>query len=231
VCTLLVNFQEEEISAFMNRDESILRGGLSGEGSPKQIHPNIISPIDIKSGGTWIAVDSKKRKLACLLNRYDKINDNKTYKSRGKIPFISLENDISVFQNMDFSEYKPFTLISIDFMHIIRCDYDGKSLKNEVFKNRGWHFFTSSSWKEEKVKNYRKKLYEKWLKEKNFYQSFPAYNFYQKIDFEEYSPLVKRQKSETVSMTSIYLEKKSSFNIEKNIKYINNPQQQIIHDL
>jgi uncharacterized protein with NRDE domain len=197
----------------MNRDESPLR---LPEEPPKFINEDIIAPIDSRANGTWFALDKRNGKIACLLNRYDEVSKNTQYSSRGEIAIKALKSGIN---SLELSKYRPFRLVTASKGLIEKFEYDGKKLTSEKYENLDWHFFSSSSWNEKEVINYRKKLFNEWLKDRKFKDKMPTYNLYREDSTKRYSPLVQRDNAETLSITSALVRFDNS-EVDADLKYL-----------
>ena len=195
MCTVTVKLAKDGYLVTMNRDESTER--------EKEIPPvnkkNISYPVDGKFGGTWFALDKENQKTFCLMNRYDKIDSKNLYKTRGEIPIKLAQGD--KIENLALNEYKPFTLIEISKSKIVEHNFDGTEIKSKNHVKDGWHFFSSSSWKSDEVIKWRRDKFYKWQNSPRFVKNIPSYNLLQEKDFEDFSPLVKRDKTITTSIT------------------------------
>jgi len=94
MCLIIFDWQpdtERILTLASNRDEFYQRPSLSAEFWKD--HPEIFGGRDLKMGGTWLAVSSRKR-LAAVTN-YRAPDTLNNAQSRGEIPFHFLKTDIS----------------------------------------------------------------------------------------------------------------------------------------
>ena len=109
-----------------NRDESPLRDAVD-------IHQFSINeeqvyyPLDTK-GGSWIMVSNRQR-LVCILNgAYENHERRLPYKmSRGQVAkdFFSYSSAVDFFENFDFWNIEPFTMVIYDNGYLYDFRWDG----------------------------------------------------------------------------------------------------------
>jgi len=206
MCTLVILREENKIVATMNRDDLKIRT----ESPLEEIPYNIVAPKDQISQGTWIALN-KNNVAAFLLNRYDDyVPENKM--SRGNIVLRILINGNFAAckefldKRLITVNYLPFTVVIAAKEGFLKCDWDGKNFEIKEFDVTDNFVLTSSSMKEEEVKDYRYKNFDLWLKNKDFYKDLPTYNFFQEEGKKDYGVFVDREDVHTLSITQIVLE-------------------------
>jgi uncharacterized protein with NRDE domain len=190
----------------MNRDENIARGS---EISPK-IYNSSIYPKDSKANGTWIAVN-KNGIIFALMNSYEKTNITPKISRGTIIPLLSetknIESSIDKLKTIIDENYAPFTLILCDKKNIKKVHWNGDNINYHNHSKQQWQYFTSSSWNEDGVFEYRKEKFNKWLVNKNFDENgIPTFHKECDKGMEQYCVLVKRKTVETVSITQIEID-------------------------
>ena len=157
---------------------------------------------------------NKKGEAYFILNRYDNI-DYKPSISRGII--IKQILDGQSINDIKLEKIAPFILISLSENYLTEHNWNGKVLTKQQHEVTNF-FITSSSEDEENVRQWRKEKYLEWLNNKKPYKNeLPEYNLLCKKGYENYSPLVLRDKTKTKSICQIILAEKITF------KYFPNP--------
>lgn len=165
MCTVSWSFKEHGYRLYFNRDEQ--RSRVRAE-LPRLIEwqgVEMISPIDPKGGGSWIALNSNGV-VAFVLNNYAATSTDdgsRIYKSRGEIPlsvaskldFDSSAESIGGFGNED---YRPF-LAGVVSPAGESCviSWDGVGLERLELDSP---FVTTSSYRSKEVESYRHARYE-----------------------------------------------------------------------
>ena len=160
MCTASWLADENGYRLLFNRDE---RKDRQKACSPKAYDlegVKVIAPKDPKAGGSWIAVNEFGLSFA-LFNHYGAIVNAPVLKrpdSRGKIPLAlartkTLEEAISLFEKMDFSNTPPFVVMIVDKRgEVSGWSWDGKEL---VDTDLSLGVFTTSSFRTNEVESYR----------------------------------------------------------------------------
>ena len=222
MCTVSIFKDKNSISVFMNRDESISRS----ESPPSWNSNNILCPTDSKKGGTWIAVN-KESNWGCLLNHYPEIElPELEFRSRGEILPKSLNtNDHKkALKELNLSSYRPFKLIlgsKTNFSTYIWDFNPNNNIKIEKTssisetEDKQIYLISSSSFKEEEAKKFRKKQFDDWHTDsQEFIDGFPSFHLSAAGD-SYLGILVKREKSETKSIISLKLNNPELNNTEQ----------------
>ncbi|MBL6664317.1 MAG: NRDE family protein [Rickettsiales bacterium] len=221
MCTLLILKQDDNAIAVMNRDDAKVRF----EEAPREFEGGVSSPVDVRSGGTWIGVN-KNNVSGFLLNRYDECEvDNK--KSRGEIVLKVLaegrfESCVSCVGKMDLGCFMPFSLVLFDGVRICRFDWNGSILSKEDLVLEDYFVLTSSSLKTKEIQQWRYERFNDWNKGgRKFVGDLPLFNVLQVKGCEDYSVMVERPSVCTLSITKL------CFNSERvDIEYL--PREEII---
>ena len=145
----VVSFFKTEQGFFFtsNRDEKNNR---------PTIHPKIythknqrfIYPKDVEKGGTWFALDSHKKKVACLLNATGTQPDSVKKTSRGKVPIEYLIDEKIILSERFLHQTAPFTLICIQFKNTFfleEYNWNGQKLTLKVLDENAPHLWCSNT--------------------------------------------------------------------------------------
>lgn len=212
MCTLVIVKNNQKIVATMNRDDSKSRH----ENPITTFNNSTLSPVDIRSGGTWIGLNRDHHIAGFLLNRYDDYTP-KNKVSRGSIVLDILANgDFQSCDNFiknDFqpTHYPPFTFLLLSNNNAIKYDWNGQKLASEIIEISDHYSLTSSSLDETAVKEYRNNAFKQWVIDgKKTYKNIPTYNLFQEKEKEDYGVFVERDKVCSLSITQITLEKDDS---------------------
>ncbi len=116
MCTVLFAYKEHPkypLIILSNRDESYQRPSLHAH--HWKHNPLIFGGIDLKAGGTWLAV-SKKARFAFITNYRDLSKENDGRISRGFLPRDYLLSELNPYEYMQSIQankeaYNPFNLI------------------------------------------------------------------------------------------------------------------------
>ena len=192
-----------------NRDETPLRTTIP----PKTYEENGVEltyPKDKLAGGTWIGTSNKSR-LVCLLNGGFKNHKRKLpYRiSRGIIVknILSSKDAVAYINKFDFSNIEPFTLILVDWytnLKTYELVWDGE-LKFFTKLKQQPKIWSSSTLYNQEMKQLRKDWFANWLKQNKNYMQKDILFFHknENLGTVETSPKMKRNFTETVSITSV----------------------------
>jgi len=190
----------------MNRDDEKVRV----EEGVSEFDSGVLSPVDVRSGGTWVGVN-KIGVSGFLLNRYDKC-EIQSKKSRGEIVLNVLaqggfDKCVSFVDSLDLSSYMPFILVLYFDGSVAKFDWNGQALLKNEFELGGHYVLTSSSLEEKKVKKWRYDSFDKWYQgDREFIDGVPKFNLLQVKGHEHYCVMVERQKVCTLSITKFCFE-------------------------
>jgi uncharacterized protein with NRDE domain len=196
-----------------NRDETPLRSTIP----PKKYIENGVEltyPKDELAGGTWIGASDKNR-LVCLLNGgFVKHIRSSFYKmSRGVIVknILSADNAITYIKQFDFTDIEPFTLILVDYnlqIQAFELVWDGVK-KHFTELNQEPRIWSSSTLYTGEMKSLREDWFSNWVSENEEFQQEKIVDFHQNDNLGNtaFSPKMKRDFVETVSITSVRKEK------------------------
>lgn len=158
MCTVSIVLEPARVMLTMNRDEAKERPEAGPTLWSSGDHA-YVAPIDLRSGGAWIAVNDRGI-CACLLNRYDRAAAGS--KSRGGIlPQVMsagcLDDAAVRLNDLKAKDYAPFTVLVISGAEGLRFDWTGSIAKAEPLGLAELAMATSSSWNAEAVIAYRRR--------------------------------------------------------------------------
>lgn len=215
MCTLTVRraTPESDLLVTMNRDEAMVRAPEH----PPKLHespagPTWVAPHDGERGGTWMGANDSGL-IACLLNFYlpdeSLLPDREgTKPSRGAIiPELLERGDTAdamawLLGDFDPEPYPSFDLhlISTESIHRLIWVRDGRFTCEEV--KGEWNVYSSSGWDSAEVAEWRTQRFHEWLDRGcPMIGSVPEFHLLQEEGHAERSPLMKRDWSETRSVT------------------------------
>lgn len=153
-----------------NRDEGKDRGNAIKPMRYNIDGTHVVFPKDTKAGGTWFAVSSKKY-TSCLFNgAFEKHKRKKSYRiSRGQIiiDFFKYCNHEIFFNEYDFTDVEPFTLLTIHSeggTKLYEARWDGEQLTVSEKDATKPHIWSSVTLYDQEETKRRKKIFEKWYK-------------------------------------------------------------------
>lgn len=170
MCTVSYVPLENGFILSSNRDEKVVRPTAI----PKIYELNnekLIFPKDLQSGGTWIALSLKEKRIACLLNGAFENHEKKDHyrMSRGQILLESFKFPNAELFNtfQSFEDIEPFTLLLIEannYLKFTELRWDGSQkhlTKIEVSKPKIW---SSATLYDKTIREERETHFENWLK-------------------------------------------------------------------
>lgn len=179
-------------------------------------------PKDEIAGGTWIGLSDKKR-LVCVLNGAltKHIRKENYIKSRGILAKEILTMDVleDEISSLNLAGMEPFTMVIIDWNNGLKLqeliwDETHKTFTKLTVAPTIWSSATLYS---ETIKKQRINWFKNWKdKTSNIQDSILAFH-HSEIGDKEHSVLMKRDKVETVSITSIQKSTKGISIIYKDI--------------
>ncbi len=209
MCTLTVVGSQGQCLITMNRDDLIDRPEAPPI-RPADGSSQVLAPIDLKSGGTWIGLNSFGI-VACLLNRYDRpapINA----RSRGAIVPEALhqvsrvDDAVAKVVGLELDNYAPFTCIILSLDHQVRLDWTRTELLTERLPlQRAW-MTTSSSVSQTEVKAERANLFnEAVIEGEELASGLQQFHAMATPDDAWWSPWMERPLAHTKSITQVLL--------------------------
>ncbi len=204
MCIVTFSPNREGFFFTSNRDEKHQRKTL--EPTTYQHPTPLIYPKDIEHGGTWFAVDAKKKQLVCLLNATGAQPDPNLKISRGQLPIqLLLEND-TILSKSTLAKIAPFQLIKVCFLETPKLEsfhWDGIHLVNMTLDANKPHLWCSDTLYSKPKKQSLKNDFKSSLN--NFYQWNDLINFHEKVaqPINNSVFLKKEFGLQTVSITSL----------------------------
>lgn len=209
MCTVTFLPQPKGYILTSNRDESALRSpqNLSRESRNGQ---QLLFPRDKGAGGTWICLSSADR-LVCLLNgAFERHVRQLPYrKSRGIMvfEFFDYAHATHFFEQYDFDNIEPFTLITYDTGRLFDFRWDGQQAHRKELDIQEKHIWSSATLYEKSTQEKRKQWLAEWVEGRTDFSRAAILEFHKKggegnpsIDFmmNRYNYLVQ-----TVSITQV----------------------------
>ena len=166
MCTVSFIPVQGKVFITHNRDEKIAR--------PKALYPNeyninghkLLFPRDTAAGGSWFAMNQNGAAAVLLNGGYTKHVTNPPYrKSRGLVflDIIAAENILSAYQEADFSNIEPFTVILWYEENLFECRWDGSRKYIKELEITSTHIWSSVTLYDPEVISRRQHWFEKWL--------------------------------------------------------------------
>lgn len=193
-----------------NRDEKNTRQTAYPKAYKHQQH-NLIYPKDCEKGGSWVAIHTTHKKMACLLNaKGDQPNHHEKI-SRGKIPISLLLDEKTLSKRELLKKVSPFTLIYIQYFDEIRVqeyNWDGKNLNIALVDEKKSHLWASNTLYSADEKSRLTKRFEKNVEK--FISPNDVVDFHNKNAQPLHNPifLKKDRQLQTLSITSLQVTKK-----------------------
>jgi hypothetical protein len=89
-------------------------------------HPGLIGGLDVLAGGTWLAVDPARRRVAAILNAFGRHADPGRRLSRGALPLLAASG--ARLTEVGLPRYDPFHLVYADLSTVTVSTWDGAQL-------------------------------------------------------------------------------------------------------
>ena len=209
MCTVTFLPQKNGYILTSNRDESALRSPQNISSITKN-GQELVFPRDKGAGGTWIALSDTNR-LVCLLNgAFERHERQLPYRiSRGQmvLEFFDYQNANLFFQQYNFDNIEPFTMIIFDKEKLYDFRWDGQQQYMLPLNPQEKHIWSSTTLYEKEVKEKRKIWFAEWIEGRTDFSRAAILKLHKKggegnpsIDFmmNRYNYLVQ-----TVSITQI----------------------------
>lgn len=103
--------------------------------------PQIVAGRDRTAGGTWLAVDTTERRLACLLNGFGRACGRPDRRTRGELPLAAAAGhglDVGSLRS-----YDPFHLVTADAEAVVLSSWNGTTLRSQPLAT-GLHLVVNS---------------------------------------------------------------------------------------
>ena len=203
MCTVTIRLRTDDVLVTMNRDEQKSR--------PTEIpafywkDKKITAPQDSLRGGTWMAVNDRGH-VACLLNGYKShgSNDMSFSKSRGDIipGLLGTENPRAAAENLSAEKYDSFRLVLIQDQQVSIHEWDFLNYHSNALPIQEWYFFTSSTYRQPEVQEYRQEKFNQWIEKKYVFDGdIPTIHTHYDDERSAFSSMMYRDDACTKSIT------------------------------
>jgi Transport and Golgi organisation 2 len=107
-------------------------------------YPGVIGGRDREGGGTWLAANPDKRRVAVILNRIEPTGlSDREARSRGELPLVAAAHGSEAIAAEDLQLTRPFNLVLAEPEPVSWWRYDGAELsRNEI--PPGLHILTAA---------------------------------------------------------------------------------------
>lgn len=227
MCTAFIKIENSKTFLALNRDESY---GRSHTSIKKQTN-DLFYGIDLKSKGTWFALDiTGNFSVITNVRKFDLYKDD--VRSRGELPLLGINK--SPINHQDYNPYNLSTFFNDELYYLNYLDQNYKKINQKVFGisngihpnddwekvNKGQNYFHSLSLNDSKLFEKALKLMQDQEKFENLPQGTGA-----SLEQEHFlsSIFLESQSYGTVSTTLALVDKNDIFLRE--INYINNTDQ------
>jgi hypothetical protein len=112
---------------------------------PAEHWPGLVGGRDLRAGGTWLAVDSVRRRAAALLNGRGVLARDEIRRSRGDLPLRAV--GAGELPEVDLHRYDPFHLVVADPDAVRLWHWDGTRLTEDK-PGPGTHVIVNSGWEQ-----------------------------------------------------------------------------------
>lgn len=186
-----------------NRDEAPCRNAV--QINLRELYgQSLLFPKDPEKGGTWLALSNHDR-IVCLLNGAFEPFQKKAFyrKSRGTVvlDYFSFPNIKAFKTEYNFTDIAPFTLIIIESGKRFELNWDGIDIHSSSFDHRP-RIWSSVTLYPEKVRQWRKDLFNKWLNQESISQDKIIY-FHQHAGDEDVENGFLMNRDEIVKTLSV----------------------------
>ena len=152
-----------------NRDESPFRETARPQKIQLHTQCEVVAPLDKENGGTWIALDIDRKKVACLLNgAFVKHKRKLPYrKSRGLILMEAFQHSsfASFVNTVNLENIEPFTLILIEKSGLHVLVWDGVEKHEQILDVTKSHLWSSSTLYNAREQAQKQAVFEQFLEE------------------------------------------------------------------
>lgn len=118
------------------RDESVERPWKPPAVHWPENHPHVIGGLDLRSGGTWLALDMNQHRASFLVNRPELVAGKA--RSRGDLPLIALHMPEQRWDTKSLHQYNGFILGQADASGLTLHQWDTQTLRS-VRLGKGIH--------------------------------------------------------------------------------------------
>jgi len=164
MCTASWIVRDRDYRLYFNRDEQKSRGRAEEPRVQSVEGREVVAPVDVQGGGSWIAVNEMGLTVF-LLNNYAEgtvARQDVEYRSRGELPILlasrsRLADALDELRNRDLSVYRPFFLgLIAPSSGCVIYEWEGEVLEQCA---PGIPFLTTSSYRSREVEDYRRRRF------------------------------------------------------------------------
>ena len=107
-------------------------------------YPGVVAGRDRRAGGTWLAVDAERRRVAVILNRIEPsaVREEEA-RSRGELPLLAVTGGGEAIEGEDLRLVRPFNLLLVEPSEVLWWRYDGSELSRRHVPP-GLHIITAA---------------------------------------------------------------------------------------
>ncbi len=168
---------------------------------------NFLAPRDPKGGGTWAGINEYGNVIILLNGGFKNHTKQNNYsKSRGIIvtELLLTKTPVAEWTLFDLDNIEPFTLIVWAEEKLSQLVWDGKSKTLINLSSKEPHIWSSATLYSDNTKNYRTKLFKKWMTTEPYLSKFSLLNFFKTYNENYNGFLMKRGENiKTLSYTFI----------------------------
>jgi Transport and Golgi organisation 2 len=207
-----------------NRDENPRRQakGLTSFHTPEwnAIH----YPLDEISGGSWIALADKGRAVCLLNGGFKSFVPNPPYRqSRGVVVRdAALADSMDAFMHdYDLENIAPFTLLVYENNSLIQLVWDGEQKHISSLPVDQPQIWSSVTLYPLHVREWRKSLFEKWIRESVAIDQDSIISFHQVANGDPVNDFImnRNEKVKTLSITSIVMKETTGSMLHLNLAH------------
>jgi uncharacterized protein with NRDE domain len=206
MCTVTYHPTDTGFYICSSRDEQIDRKKASPPVPIKHHGTALLTPIDQKAGGSWIAINQYGW-VGVLLNGAKKkhLPLGPYQKSRGLIvlDILALENPQHGFQAIDLDNIEPFTLVLAKQQMLYACIWDGSNKLMEYPDTSEKHIWSSATLYDEAAKQKREDWFWNWSSKYAEVNSNAILDFHLHTGKEEPAIAIRMKRDETIATVSI----------------------------
>ncbi len=135
MCTVVISIEPSSAVPVLLagvRDEFAQRAWLP-PGRHWPSHPELVGGLDVLAGGTWLAVDPGRRRVAAILNAFGRHVDGAHRLSRGELPLLAAAG--GALSCVPLPRYDPFHLVYADLDTVTVSTWDGEHLVEQKLES------------------------------------------------------------------------------------------------
>lgn len=206
MCTVTYHPTDTGFFICSSRDEQIARKKASPPVTFHHLGTTLLSPIDQKAGGSWIAVNQYGW-AGVLLNGAKKkhMTLGPYQKSRGLIvlDMMAFENPLHGFQSVDLDNIEPFTLVLANKQLLQVCIWDGAGKLVEYPNASRKHIWSSATLYDVAAKQKRENWFGIWLAKHPLSDRNAILDFHLHTGKEDPAIAIRMKRDQTLETVSV----------------------------